>query len=316
MSHLINHVRRLSNVFLLLNENRKAFKSKSFLVLPHLGYGDMFCCLPMFQEMVSKGFNIQVFSPAGAIPLLNQVCESEKVVFLPVEDFLSDNEFGTLPMTHRARRFGKRHGLPVLFLGQDLWWLHSKVRPDIDIGTTFFRLGRTPLVVHKNFKVGDLLRSKNPQFETPAVPYALIDHFPGTAREISESALAEIENKGVTLVNNPRNINYENLVDLIESASELHLVNSSLLCFALILNPNAKVKVVYPLNKYLYPGINFYDDTWQEKALHSEQWIRYDVPLELDRVEEYMNLVHSSRKLHLRFIDFMCFRNYKSPLVD
>jgi len=270
----------------------------------------------MFREMVRKGSSIQVFSPAHAIPLLNQVCAGEDIVFLPVEEFLSDDEFGTQEMIHRARRFGKRHKLPVLFLGQDLWWLHSKVRPDLDIGTTFFRLGRIPLAVHKKFAVGDILRKENPQFEPPSEPYALIDHFPGTAREIGGSVFAKIQEGGLSIVNNPRDIKYEGLVDLIENASELHLVNSSLLCFALLLNTNAKVKVVYPLNKYFYPGINFYDNTWQEKALNSEQWIRYEVPLELDRIEERKSLIKLSLKLHLRLLDFLFFRNYKSPLVD
>ena len=135
----------LIDAFILLNSNRVAFNSKDFLVLPHLGYGDMIVCLPMFREMIRRGLKIQVISPAHAIPLLKQLCEGENVDFLAVEDFLSDEEYGTELMIDRARKFGRRHAKPVLFLGQDLWWLHSRIRPDIDLNTFFYRLGRIPI---------------------------------------------------------------------------------------------------------------------------------------------------------------------------
>ena len=41
MGRLKTRVFRLSNICLLLNANRKAFKSKNFLILPNLGYGDL-----------------------------------------------------------------------------------------------------------------------------------------------------------------------------------------------------------------------------------------------------------------------------------
>ena len=266
--------------------------------------------------MIRRGFKIQVFSPAHAIPLLKQLCEGENVDFLAVEDFLSDEEYGTELMIDRARKFGRRHAKPVLFLGQDLWWLHSRIRPDIDLNTFFFRLGRIPLSSHRNLHVNDSLRRSNVQFAIPDKPYVLIDHFPGTVREIHKEILDGLESRGFTIVQNPREVKYENLVDLIENASELHFVISSLLCFTQLLKPKADVKVIYPLHKYFYPGHYFYDEIWQEKALHSVRWLRYPSPLDLDRDEEREAAIKSSQKLRYRIIDFVLFRNYKSPIVN
>ena len=311
MRSLKTRVFRLSYIFLLLNANRKAFKSKNFLILPNLGYGDLIVCLPMFREMVRRGLTIQVFSLAHAIPLLTQMCEGENVHFLAVEDYLSDEEFGADLMINRALKFGKRVGRPVLFIGQDLCWLHARIRPDLDIGSVFYRLGRIPLSVQKDFTINNVLRRDNPQLFQQSKPYALVDHFPGTIREISPKVLDEIKERGFEIITNPRDVKYENLVDLIENAAELHLVNSSLLCFALTLKPKAKVKIVYRVNKFLYPGLYFYDDSWQEKVLHSAQGEKYELPLQIDRHSEHKSLTQLSRRLRFRVIDFLLFRRYK-----
>lgn len=302
---------RLLNILLLLNSNRKAFNSKDFLILPNLGYGDLIVCLPMFREMVRRGCAIQVFCLSHAIPLLTQMCEGEKIDFLAVEEFLSDEEFGSELMIHRARKFGKRTGQPVLFIGQDLCWLHARIRPDLDIGSVFYRLGKIPLSVQKDFTINNVLSRDNPQLFQQGKPYALVDHFPGTTREISSKALEEINERGFEIITNPRDVKYENLVDLIENAAELHLVNSSLLCFALTLKPKANVKIVYRVNKSFYPGLYFYDDSWQEKLLHSAQGEKYDLPLQIDRHSEHKSLIQLSRRLRFRVIDFLLFRSYK-----
>ena len=311
MRSLKTRVFRLSNIMLLLNANRKAFKSKNFLILPNLGYGDLIVCLPMFRELVRKGLTIQVFSLAHAIPLLTQMCEGENIHFLAVEDFLSDEEFGAELMIHRARKFGKRMGQPVLFIGQDLCWLHARIRPDLDIGSVFYRLGKIPLSVQKDFTINNVLRRDNSQLFQQSKPYALIDHFPGTAREISPKVLDDIKERGFEVVTNPRDVKYENLVDLIENAAELHLVNSSLLCFALTLQPKAKVKIVYRVNKSFYPGLYFYDDSWQERLLHTAQGEKCELPLQIDRHSEHKSLIQLSRRLRFRVIDFLLFRSYK-----
>jgi hypothetical protein len=314
MGSLKTRAFRLANIILLLNANSKAFKSKSFLILPNLGYGDLIVCLPMFREMARRGRTIQVFSLAHAIPLLTQMCEGDDIRFLAVEDFLSDEEFGAELMIHRARKFGKRQGQPVLFIGQDLCWLHLRIRPDLDIGSVFYRLGRIPLSAQKEFKINDELRRNNPQLLQQGKPYVLIDHFPGTAREINKEIFVDIRERGFEVVTNPRDVKYENLVDLIENASELHLVNSSLLCFALTLKPKAKEKIVYRVNSFFYPGLHFYDDSWQERLLHSAQGERYELPVEVNRDSEQEILIQLSRRWRFRVIDFVFFRKYKEML--
>jgi hypothetical protein len=316
MNKLISRLRRIVNIFLILHANRKAFRSEDFFVLPHTGYGDMIVCLPMFEEMIKAGATIHVFSPGHAIPLLKRMCKREEVNFLAIEEVLGDGVGDVEPLLNRAYKFAKRNNKPILFLGQDLWWLHSKIRPDLDLGSFFYRIGRIPLSVHRNFSAGEALRVGNLQFETPNESYALIDHFPGTVREISEDVFREISDRGLTIVNNPRNVGYESLVDLIENASELHFVNSSMLCFSLLLEPKASTKIAYLYHKRFYPGLYFYGHDWQEKALHSVRWERYESPLKLDRDLEHQNLIDLSNRFSFRAIDFLLFRNYKNPQID
>ncbi len=308
-----NRIRGVLNISYLLRANRKAFKSNDFFILPHLGYGDLICCIPIFLEYAEAGKRLQVFSPANAIPLLQKACVHNNISFLPIEECLSEAEFEGELMIHRAGKYAKRHSTPILFLGYDLLWLLSKIRPDLDIDTVFYRLARVPLSRFKKFDIGARLRISNYQLQLPLGRYALVDHFPESVREIDSKTIASIEAKGLEIVLNPREVKYENLIDLIENATELHFVNSSLLCLSLLLNSKAERKVVYPINKKFYPGLYFYDHSWEEFALNSIHGEKYIQPVQVDRPVEHEALINESRRMHNKIMDKIIFRSYPNP---
>jgi hypothetical protein len=315
-NHIKLRIVGILNIFLLLRRNRVAHGSKEIFILPHLGYGDLITCMPIFLNMADSGKRINVFSPSNAIPLLLKMKGNHDIKFFPIEEYLSEDEFQNVLMIHRASKVAKRHGIPVLTLGYDLLWLSLKIRPDMDINTFFYRLARVPLGVYRKFEFGHTIREDSIQAPIPRKPYALVDHFPGTVREIDATVFEEIQGRGLELVFNPRDIKYENLIDLIENADELHLVNSSLLCVALLLNNRASRKVVYPINKNFYPGLYFYDLSWDECAMSSEIGIRYQRPLKIDRQKEHDLLIQKSQSLHLRFLDHLFFRRYPAPYLN
>lgn len=306
-------LRGIWNISYLLQSNSKAFKSNEFYILPHLGYGDLICCAPIFLEYAQSGKKIHVFSPKNAIPLLEKFCSHQNISFLATEDCLGEAEFTGSLMIYRARQFARRRALPILYLGYDLLWLSSKIRPDLDIDSVFYRLARVSLTTHKNFDVSSTLRKDNDQLLTPLNKYALIDHFPGTVREIDSDTIASIESKGLEIVYNPRDVKYEKLVDLIENATELHLVNSSLLCLALFMNNRAVRKVVYPINKNFYPGLYFYDHSWEEYALNSTEGFRYPNPISINRALEHQLLKKNAKRFDKKILDYCFFRNYPNP---
>lgn len=129
-------------------------------------------------------------------------------------------------------------------------------------------------------------------------PYAVVDHFVGTIREIPSSVLLDIENRGLEIVHPSKSAEFKQLQELVMGASELHLVNSSFLCFALMLNPNIESKNVYIIQKGFVDGHQFYDQTWRELWMRNSQGIVEIIPL--DRTEEYETALKLSKRIPRR----------------
>jgi hypothetical protein len=87
--------------------------------------------------------------------------------------------------------------------------------------------------------------TKLSQCEVPDVPFAFVDHHPGTPREIPRGILAGIESRGLLVIQNPLGTPLAELVSLLDAAEELHLVASAPLCLALTLDARAKSRTHY-----------------------------------------------------------------------
>jgi hypothetical protein len=83
------------------------------------------------------------------------------------------------------------------------------------------------------------------QYLSPDVPFAFVDHHPGTHREIPESILTSIESRGLVIVNNPTGTPLSKIMPLLDDAEELHLVGSAPLCLALTIDSKAKLRTHY-----------------------------------------------------------------------
>ena len=83
------------------------------------------------------------------------------------------------------------------------------------------------------------------QYLSPGVPFAFVDHHPGTPREIPDSILSSIESRGLMVVHNPRGTELSTIMPLLDDAEEIHMVASAPLCLALTIDANAKSRTHY-----------------------------------------------------------------------
>ena len=146
----------------------------------------------------------------------------------------------------------------------------------------------------------DLYRDK--QFLPPNSRYALVDHFPGTEREIPGYILDEIADRGIQVINAPKNETFASLIRLVSNASELHLVNSSMLCWCLILNPSSSLKKIYITQRNFLLGHTLYDDSWNEVALTNSGICEL-----IDRSIELQTAQGKARKITRRIVDALVF---------
>jgi hypothetical protein len=83
------------------------------------------------------------------------------------------------------------------------------------------------------------------QCMSPDVPFAFVDHHPGTSREIPSDVLSAIQSRGLLIVQNPRGTELSQIMPLLDYAEELHLVASAPLCLALTIDAKAKSRTHY-----------------------------------------------------------------------
>lgn len=265
--------------------NRKALAAADFFILPHMGYGDQIICLPIYKFLADNGKRFSVIAQGGHIRFLSQVLSSEHVNFVPIESAFAETLPLNIPVSEQALIFSRTQKRPLLVLGYELLDVRSFLRPEVDFNTLFYEFARVPIECRGNLHLSLRLAQLGSKHPIPDVPYALVDHFPGTIREIPSSVLLEIENRGLKIVLNPREIPYEELSDLIENAAELHYVNSSLFCLSMFLELKAISKNVYLMREGLYHGLGFYDESWQEWILNDRDLHPFLVPYKFDSNE-------------------------------
>lgn len=113
-----------------------------------------------------------------------------------------------------------------------------------------------PLNSHFNLSVGmsptDLIApdlrvrlNAGEQYLSPSVPFAFVDHHPGTPREIPHSILGSIESRGLMVVHNPREAELSTIMPLLDDAQEIHMVASAPLCLALTIDAKSQSRNHY-----------------------------------------------------------------------
>ncbi len=283
---IFKRVRKRLAFFLLfarLNwSNRKALSSEDFIILPHMGYGDQIICLPIYKFLADSGKTFSVIAQEGHIHFLSQVLSRENINFIPIEIAFKETLPLNMPVSEQALTFSRTQRKPLLVLGYELLDARTRLRPEVDFNTLFYEFAKVPIASRDNLQMSLRLARLASKHPIPNVPYALVDHFPGTIREIPSSVLIDIEKRGLKIVLNPREVPYEELSELIECATELHYVNSSLFCLSMFLELKANSKNVYLMRKGLYHGLGFYDESWQEWILNDRDLLPIANPYKFD----------------------------------
>lgn len=252
----------------ILRSNRLAHRSEKLIVAGHMGFGDQIICLPIYRHLVVSGKRIEVIVPRKALDFLCASFAHPNLTYTIFEDISPIGQQLPMPVSTRILRYAKKQRKPVLVIGHELLRIQRIFRPDLDFNAMFYKFARVPLTSRTDLLLSERLRDIRNGTPLPDKHYALVDHFPGTIREIPESILNDIEARGLEVVLNPREVPYLKLIPLIENATELHFVNSSLFCLSLLLDLKAKSKNIYLMQRGLYHGLGFYNSEWQEWILN------------------------------------------------
>ena len=163
------------------------------------------------------------------------------------------------------RDYSSITGFKIVKAGHDIFWGLEYLFPDLGINGL---LNKACMIGKVNLKSAQVLEQLKllEQYPVPNVPYVLVDHHPGTWREIPSEALTGLK-ENFKVIENPRDIPLFSLVSLIECAQEIHFVTSAPLCLALMIRQNAEHCFAYcapPLLKNDYSG-------WVEKTLPNSE---------------------------------------------
>ena len=262
----ILRVSRLFLVFLVQGKNKLITNGeKSILVATHLGLGDQLLALPLYFELVKGKEFLNVVTSKEAKPILEIFTEKLPIIYHVIDRPMTvqDKSF-----FWRLNKYSRDNNFRLVYLGWENLKVFKFLYPQLSEVEIIYHLAGVNIQKLKNFNASyiqeDLLSD---QLETPKIRYALIDTFPGTLREIPESVLEEISSRDLKVIRNPREVPFERLIQLVLNATELHFVNSSMLCFSLLLKPEALSKNIYLMKEGLYHGYNLYDLSWHEWIL-------------------------------------------------
>jgi hypothetical protein len=233
----------------LVIRNSLNIRRDEFLLWTHLGLGDQISVIPSIYFLLGRNKTIHIPVKSQNFKTIRTLFQNESNVILvevpndnkheaiAIRDYANLNKIKIVTAGH-----GLLRGLQFLFPLLGLNGLLNKacMTKKIDLRST------EVLKSLKNFE----------QLKVPDAPYVLVDHHPGTWREIPNGVLDNIKEK-YQVVENPRDTPLFSIVSLIQEATEIHFVTSAPLCLALVTRQNPKNCFAYcapPLLRNDYPG--------------------------------------------------------------
>lgn len=303
-----------TGIFLLHNsffgplENCLALTGKRVLVIPQAGVGDQILSTAAYKQL-SETMEVHLLVREQHFPLVQSLLKGSSITLHGWNEG-STGMAAVFSERAKFRRLAKRHGLRILSLSDLQLRISRFGRPDINpIGHVYRILGLDLKSYNKEFYFGSLIsREASPPLQEANVQkYALVDHFPGTPREIPSQTLDLITSRGLEIILAPKDVPFWELNSLIYGASELHLVNSSLLCWSLVLNPDIPSKNIYISQPDFLLGHTLYDLSWVEWNISTLQSFGNTSPTLLDRNSELMKARNSSRTKSRRFVNFLLY---------
>jgi hypothetical protein len=220
-----------------VKKNIRALDSGKVLLWSHLGLGDQISASRLVEELVKQQISV-------VWPVKQKNFDFLKVAFADVDGLslvkINDNTREDFQVTKISIQTGSR----VVSLGHSHLSAMHYLFPEYSLNSLFnLFVGMDPLKL-VSLRLRDRI-SRTAQLMPPTEPFAFLDHHPGTVREIPQEVLSALRERGLRLVDNPRDAPLYSTVRLLDSAQEIHLVNSAPLCLALTIDATAPVRINY-----------------------------------------------------------------------
>lgn len=221
-----------------LSRNIDLQTSKRVILSTHTGLGDQISAARIFEKWLEIDVEIH-------LPVKNQNMNFMKAVFgdwngLNLHQISGDNR----SENYEIQKLSSELDAPIASVNlNDIVYL-KRIYPNYSLNSYFnIIFGLEPFdLVSQKFRAS---LEKIPQDDPLNEPYVFIDHHKGTDREIPSHVIKSINSKGLRVLENPRDRELFKLLKVMDSAAELHLVNSAPLCFALTADAKPPVRIHY-----------------------------------------------------------------------
>ena len=221
-----------------LSRNIDLQNSKSVILSTHTGLGDQISAARIFEKWL--GIDVEIH-----LPVKSQNMNFMKTVFgdwegLNLHQISGDDRFEN----YEIQKLSSELDTPIASVNlSDIAHL-KQIYPNYSLNSYFnIIFGLEPFdLVSQKFRASI---EKIPQDDPLNEPYVFIDHHKDTDREIPSHVIKAINSKGLRVLENPRDRELFKLLKVMDSAEELHLVNSAPLCFALTADAKPPVRIHY-----------------------------------------------------------------------
>jgi hypothetical protein len=256
-------------------------KNSRILLISSAGLGDHLLLADLYIE-ISKQFQLVILVEKRHLDLVKVLVGDSDIVLISTPLHIAKGNY--FEKRTWEKQAAKELKLSRVYFSTDFSTLLNFLRPDYPPIAHCFRLFGVDLKVYLNGVARENFRNAAAgKIAIPKTRFAVTDSFVGTDREIPESVLLEIRSRGLEVINNPQDFTYLEMMDFLESASELHLTNSSLFCLALLLNLSPPSKNLYLKREGVLHSHEFAPLSWNEIALRDTLGNAYSPPKKIDR---------------------------------
>jgi hypothetical protein len=279
-------------------KNKRALRSDTLTIVSHVGLGDQILLSGLINSFIAENKKVTWLVRKSNLETVMKLTHSHpNLGFIILDDFDTSETARTKAIAH-----SKIKGIPTLFIGFELVWIAEKLFPARGLDEIFYKIARV------SFEVSQLNSLRLEKFLAPPLQeYALVDNFPNTNREIPRSVFQSIENRGLKIIDNPRDIPILELMEVIRNAKEIHVVNSALLCLIISMRNQVNNVSIYLMGPKILRGKFEYPLSWSEFSLTDSSGKPLVNPIHLDRNAELLGLLTNERKFYRRLIAWVIF---------
>lgn len=239
-SNLSNQVKPMVKEFLMTKLNLRCNKN-GIIFWGHLGLGDQISAARAIEMFVDQGLVVVIPTKTKNMEFISSIYGKWNCVIVAE---ISNNAAHEVSEILRLKT---KYNFRIVVAGHSFLKFLEKNYQDLCLNEKLNFFAGLELGQLISIKMRESLAVLD-QFPVPKQPYAFLDHHPGTDREIPLKIIDHLKSRGLEVIANPRNVPLSNLLNLLDNASELHLVASAPLCLALTVNAKSKLKYYYRTN--------------------------------------------------------------------